>query len=73
MPFITPLTDATDLMWPLNLLAGITQSAFGVFLPLIVQQLGYTSYMANLYSVPIYVVGAVGKSTLDINTMLPCN
>ncbi|RFU31592.1 hypothetical protein B7463_g4711, partial [Scytalidium lignicola] len=48
------------VMWPLNVLAGLTQSAFGVFLPLIVQQLGYTSYHANLYSVPIYVVGAVG-------------
>jgi MFS family permease len=56
-----PLTRISDVMWPLNLLAGLTQSAFGVFLPLIVEQLGYTSYHANLYAVPIYVVGAVGE------------
>lgn len=50
-----------DLMWPLNFLTGLNQNALGVFLPLIVEELGYTSYHANLYSVPIYVVGAVGE------------
>jgi len=45
---------------PANIFSGIQGQAFTVFLPLIVQQLGYASYHANLYAVPIYVVGAVG-------------
>jgi len=50
------------LWWILaiNTFSGIQQSAFVVFLPVIVQQLGYTSYHANLYAVPMYVIGAVG-------------
>ena len=50
-------------MWPLNFLTGLNQNAFGVFLPIIVEELGYKSFHANLYSVPIYVVGAVGQSS----------
>ncbi len=34
--------------------------AFSVFLPLIVRDLGYSSYRANLFAVPIYICGAVG-------------
>jgi hypothetical protein len=47
------------ILW-VGITSGIQQSGFGVFLPLIVQQLGYQSFYANLYAVPIYVVGAVG-------------
>ncbi|KAK4046566.1 hypothetical protein OIO90_006517 [Microbotryomycetes sp. JL221] len=45
---------------PLNIAASTPSQSFSVFLPLITQGLGYTSYRANLFAVPIYVVGAFG-------------
>lgn len=45
---------------PANIAASVPGQAFSVFLPIIVRDLGYTSYRANLFSVPIYVIGAVG-------------
>jgi len=48
------------LILPCNIAASVPSQAFSVFLPIIVKDLGYTSYRANLFSVPIYVVGAVG-------------
>ncbi|KAK4045991.1 hypothetical protein OIV83_006456 [Microbotryomycetes sp. JL201] len=45
---------------PCNIAASLPNQAFSVFLPLITQGLGYKSYRANLFAVPIYVVGAVG-------------
>lgn len=35
-------------------------SAFGVFAPLVVKGMGYTSLEANLMSVPPFIVGAFG-------------
>lgn len=43
-----------------NICASVPSQAFSVFLPLVVQGLGYTSIQANLMSVPPYVCGAVG-------------
>ncbi|KAH8653886.1 major facilitator superfamily transporter [Xylariales sp. PMI_506] len=50
-------------MWlivPGNMCASVIYQAFNVFLPLIVENLGYTSYRANLFTVPIYFVGLIG-------------
>jgi len=46
--------------WPCNFLSGTITAVFSLFLPLIVQDLGYAGNLANLYAVPIYVVGTVG-------------
>ncbi|OLN87016.1 High-affinity nicotinic acid transporter 1 [Colletotrichum chlorophyti] len=43
-----------------NICASVPGQAFSVFLPLVVQGLGYSSIQANLMSVPPYVCGAVG-------------
>jgi hypothetical protein len=45
---------------PANIAASVPGQAFSIFLPIIVRDLGYTSYRANLFSVPIYVIGAIG-------------
>jgi len=43
-----------------NICASIPGQAFSVFLPLVVEGLGFTSLRANLMSVPPYLCGAVG-------------
>ncbi|KAH8902152.1 major facilitator superfamily transporter [Coniochaeta sp. PMI_546] len=43
-----------------NICASVPSTAFSVFLPLVVQGLGYDSIEANLMSVPPYVCGAIG-------------
>ncbi|KAF1846168.1 major facilitator superfamily transporter [Cucurbitaria berberidis CBS 394.84] len=43
-----------------NICASVPSQAFSVFLPLVVQGLGYSSIRANLMSVPPYVCGATG-------------
>ncbi|KAH8882022.1 MFS general substrate transporter [Thozetella sp. PMI_491] len=43
-----------------NICASVPNTAFSVFLPLVVQGLGYSSLEANLMSVPPYICGAVG-------------
>ncbi|KAK3705081.1 hypothetical protein LTR37_013448 [Vermiconidia calcicola] len=43
-----------------NILASVPSAAFSVFLPLVVEGLGYSSIHANLMAVPPYVCGAVG-------------
>ncbi|KAH7362699.1 major facilitator superfamily transporter [Plectosphaerella cucumerina] len=43
-----------------NICASVPGQAFSVFLPLVVQGLGYSSIEANLMSVPPYVCGAAG-------------
>ncbi|KAH8723827.1 major facilitator superfamily transporter [Phaeosphaeriaceae sp. PMI808] len=43
-----------------NICASVPSQAFSVFLPLVVQGLGYSSIKANLMSVPPFVCGAVG-------------
>lgn len=43
-----------------NILATLPVSAFGTFMPLIVQGLGYTGVQASLMSVSPFAVGAVG-------------
>ncbi|CAO2649767.1 Nn.00g010590.m01.CDS01 [Neocucurbitaria sp. VM-36] len=43
-----------------NICASIPSQAFSVFLPLVVEGLGYSSLEANLMSVPPYVCGAIG-------------
>ncbi|KAL0943055.1 allantoate transport protein [Colletotrichum truncatum] len=43
-----------------NICASVPGQAFSVFLPLVVQGLGYSSIHANLMSVPPYVCGALG-------------
>ncbi|OAK94139.1 major facilitator superfamily transporter [Phaeosphaeriaceae sp. SRC1lsM3a] len=43
-----------------NVCASVPNQTFSVFLPLVVQGLGYSSIQANLMSVPPYVCGAVG-------------
>ncbi|GFZ45964.1 hypothetical protein JCM24511_03697 [Saitozyma sp. JCM 24511] len=45
---------------PANIAASVPGQAFSVFLPIIVKNLGYASYRANLFSVPPYAIGAVG-------------
>ncbi|KAI5477464.1 MFS general substrate transporter [Pseudohyphozyma bogoriensis] len=45
-----------------NILATLPVSAFGVFAPLIVKGMGYTSLKANLMTVPPFAVAAVGLS-----------
>ncbi|KAM0790505.1 hypothetical protein ACM66B_003378 [Microbotryomycetes sp. NB124-2] len=45
---------------PCNIAASLPNQAFSVFLPLITQGLGYKSYRANLFAVPIYSIGAIG-------------
>ncbi|CAM1505746.1 Fc.00g113830.m01.CDS01 [Cosmosporella sp. VM-42] len=44
----------------LNICASVPSGAFSVFLPLVVQGLGYESILANLMTVPPYICGAVG-------------
>ncbi|KAM0195192.1 hypothetical protein ACHAPI_006495 [Fusarium lateritium] len=44
----------------LNVCASVPSSAFSVFLPLVVQGLGYESILANLMTVPPFVCGALG-------------
>ncbi|KAF7561673.1 hypothetical protein G7046_g2451 [Stylonectria norvegica] len=44
----------------LNICASVPSAAMSVFLPLIVQGLGYKSIQANLMTVPPYVCGALG-------------
>jgi len=51
-----------------NICASIPGQAFSVFLPLVVQGLGYTSITANLMSVPPYVCGAVGLYLFAFNS-----
>ena len=48
------------MVLPFNIAASTPSQTFSVFLPIVVKALGYTSYHANLMSVPIYVVGALG-------------
>ncbi|PWN53886.1 MFS general substrate transporter [Violaceomyces palustris] len=48
------------LLLPCNIAASTPSQAFSVFLPIIVEDLGHTSYHANLMSVPIYAIGAIG-------------
>ncbi|KAJ5818979.1 hypothetical protein N7474_004570 [Penicillium riverlandense] len=43
-----------------NICASVPSQAFGVFLPVVVQGMGYSSNQANLMSVPPFVCGAVG-------------
>ena len=43
-----------------NICASVPSQAFSVFLPLVVEGLGFTSLRANLMSVPPYICGAVG-------------
>ncbi|KAK1675314.1 major facilitator superfamily transporter [Colletotrichum godetiae] len=43
-----------------NICASVPGQAFSVFLPLVVQGLGYSSIQANLMSVPPYACGAIG-------------
>ncbi|KAK3937955.1 major facilitator superfamily transporter [Diplogelasinospora grovesii] len=43
-----------------NICASVPSTAFSVFLPLVVQGMGYTCLDANLMSVPPHVCGAVG-------------
>ncbi|KPM38010.1 hypothetical protein AK830_g8568 [Neonectria ditissima] len=44
----------------LNICASVPSGAFPVFLPLVLQGLGYESIMANLMTVPPFVCGAIG-------------
>ncbi|KAJ4270559.1 hypothetical protein NW762_002247 [Fusarium torreyae] len=44
----------------LNICASVPSQAFSVFLPLVVQGLGYESILANLMTVPPFVCGALG-------------
>ncbi|OAA65321.1 Major facilitator superfamily domain, general substrate transporter [Niveomyces insectorum RCEF 264] len=58
-------------MWtvvPGNISASVVYQAFNVFLPLIVQNLGYKSYRANLFAVPIYFIGTVGLVALAFSS-----
>ena len=43
-----------------NILASVPGQAFSVFLPLVVEGLGYESIHANLMAVPPYLIGAFG-------------
>lgn len=43
-----------------NICASVPSQAFSVFLPLVVEGLGFASLRANLMSVPPYIAGAVG-------------
>ncbi|CAG9945349.1 unnamed protein product [Clonostachys rosea f. rosea IK726] len=43
-----------------NICASVPTQAFSVFMPLVVQGLGYSSIEANLMTIPPYVCGAVG-------------
>ncbi|XP_014562637.1 hypothetical protein COCVIDRAFT_32654 [Bipolaris victoriae FI3] len=43
-----------------NICASVPSQAFSVFMPMVVQGLGYSSIEANLMSVPPFVCGAVG-------------
>jgi hypothetical protein len=43
-----------------NICASVPSQAFSVFLPLVVQGLGYSSIEANLMTIPPYICGAVG-------------
>jgi predicted MFS family arabinose efflux permease len=50
----------SGLILPCNIAASVPSQAFSVFLPIIVKDLGYASYRANLAAVPIFLTGAVG-------------
>ncbi|KAM0746698.1 MFS general substrate transporter [Meredithblackwellia eburnea MCA 4105] len=55
------LTDAPKLIIIIfNLITTLPVSAFGVFLPLILQGMGYAGVRANLMSVPPFIIGALG-------------
>ncbi|KAJ9144212.1 Nicotinamide mononucleotide permease [Pleurostoma richardsiae] len=43
-----------------NMCASVPSQAFSVFLPLVVQGMGFSSLDANLMSVPPYIIGALG-------------
>ncbi|KAF2848512.1 major facilitator superfamily transporter [Plenodomus tracheiphilus IPT5] len=43
-----------------NICASVPSQAFSIFLPLVVQGLGYSSLQANLMSIPPYICGAIG-------------
>jgi MFS family permease len=43
-----------------NVCASVPSQTFSVFLPLVVEGIGFTSLRANLMSVPPYIAGAVG-------------
>ena len=51
-----------------NILASVPGTAFSVFLPLVVEGLGYESVQANLMSVPPYICGAVGLDLFAWNS-----
>ncbi|KAH6880502.1 major facilitator superfamily domain-containing protein [Thelonectria olida] len=44
----------------MNICASVPSSAFSVFLPLVIQGLGFESILANLMTVPPFVCGAIG-------------
>jgi len=48
------------LILPCNIASSVPNTTFSIFLPVIVSGLGYKGIQANLFSVPIYVIGAVG-------------
>ncbi|KAI2480457.1 MFS 1 domain containing protein [Pyrenophora tritici-repentis] len=43
-----------------NICASVPSQAFSVFMPMVVQGLGYSSIQANLMSVPPFICGAIG-------------
>jgi len=45
---------------PGALCSNVISSTFQIFLPLITEGLGWSGITANLYAVPIYVIGAIG-------------
>ncbi|KAI1848845.1 hypothetical protein JX266_005273 [Neoarthrinium moseri] len=51
-----------------NICTSVPNQAFSVFLPLVVQGLGYSSIQANLMSVPPYVCGAVGLYSFALSS-----
>ena len=48
------------MILPCNIASSVPNTTFSIFLPFIVSGLGYKGIRANLFSVPIYVIGAVG-------------
>jgi NhaP-type Na+/H+ or K+/H+ antiporter len=48
------------MILPCNIASSVPNTTFSIFLPVIVSGLGYKGIRANLFSVPIYVIGAVG-------------
>ncbi|KAE8833427.1 hypothetical protein HRS9139_05246 [Pyrenophora teres f. teres] len=43
-----------------NICASVPSQAFSIFMPMVVQGLGYSSIQANLMSVPPFICGAIG-------------